>query len=75
MTPLFRLAWERYRLFGHILGDFQGQVFNLLFYFTIMLPFGIGMRLLGDPLGQKLPARWPEREPVGNTLDDARRQG
>lgn len=73
---MFHLAWERYKVMGKILGDFQGRAFAVLFYFTIMLPFGIGMRLLGDPLQQKkTQPHWLEREPVGNSLIEAQRQG
>lgn len=73
---LFKTAWERYKLFGNILGDFQGRAFAILFYFTIMVPFGVGMRLFGDPLNLKVKEPvWQEREPVGATLQDARRQG
>jgi hypothetical protein len=73
---LFSIAWERYKLLGQILGDFQGRLFTVIFYFTIMVPFGIGMRLLGDPLRMKdRKPVWLEREPVGTSLEEARRQG
>lgn len=73
---LFKTAWERYKLFGKILGDFQGRAFAMLFYFTVMIPFGLGTRLFSDPLHLKVKEPiWLEREPVGSTLQDARRQG
>ncbi len=73
---LFTIAWERYKVLGNILGDFQGRAFTVLFYFTIMVPFGIGTRLLGDPLHLKNPPQgWVEHEPLSDTLEDARRQG
>jgi hypothetical protein len=73
---LLKLAWERYKLLGEILGDFQGRFFTLIFYFTIMVPFGLGARLFGDLLRIKTSTTtWLEREPVGTSLEDARRQG
>jgi hypothetical protein len=72
---VFKLAWERSRIHGKILADAQARALNLLFYFTFMIPFGIGVRLLSDPLQQKTPPQWPQREPVVNTIEEARRQG
>lgn len=72
---MVKSAWERYKLFGEILGDAQGRFFTLLFYFTIMVPFGIGARLFGDLLNLKHETQWLEREPVSTTLEDAQRQG
>ena len=30
-------------------GDFQARLLLTLFYFTVFVPFGAGLRLLGDP--------------------------
>jgi hypothetical protein len=46
-----------------------------LFYFTILPPFGIGMRLFGDPLNirpGKSPG-WSERSDEQKGLVEARR--
>lgn len=72
---MFRLAYARWRLFGEILGDFQGRFIALLFYVTIMIPFGLGARLFGDMLALKQPTQWVERPPAGTTLEEAQRQG
>ncbi len=72
---MFRLAYARWKLFGEILGDFQGRLFAFIFYVTIMIPFGIGTRLFLDPLEFKKPAHWIERPPVGTSLEEAQRQG
>ncbi|NDJ62714.1 MAG: hypothetical protein GYB67_16445 [Chloroflexi bacterium] len=48
----------------------------MLFYFTVLVPFGIGARLFSDPLRQRVSApAWIEREPVDNQLEAAKRQG
>lgn len=73
---MFTIAWERSKVLTSILADFQGRAFTVLFYFTIMIPFGIGTRLLGDPLDLKRSQpSWIERPPVSDTLEEARRQG
>ena len=73
---MFNLAWERYKLLGDILVDFQGRAMAILFYFTIMIPFGMGARLFGDPLDIKdRTPSWRDREPIPTTLEEARRQG
>lgn len=72
---MFRLAQARARILGQILVDFQAWLLTMVFYFTVMVPFGIGMRLLGDPLQTKGAVQWLQREPVGASMEEARRQG
>jgi hypothetical protein len=81
MSEIGRIAWQRWTIVGEVYGDFQARLFAALFYFTIFVPFALGVRLLSDPLrlrGTKKKKRkngsWLHRAPVGNTLDDARRQ-
>ncbi|NJL93561.1 MAG: hypothetical protein HC915_07435 [Anaerolineae bacterium] len=72
---MFKVARARFSVFNQILIDVQAWGFSQVFYYTIMVPFGLGVRLLGDPLSLKNGAHWREREPVGTTLEDAQRQG
>ncbi|MCZ7546070.1 MAG: hypothetical protein M5R40_22230 [Anaerolineae bacterium] len=74
---LLSKAWERWKVIGGVLGNYQGRAIVQFFYYTIMLPFGLGVRLLSDPLKIKtenLPLQWVNRDPVSNQLEDARRQ-
>ncbi len=71
-------AWARYRIITQIMGDILGRVISTVFYFTILVPFGIGSVLLSDPLHRKpanMKPTWLERHPVGNDIDSAMRQG
>jgi len=45
------------------------------FYFTLFAPFGLGVRLLSDPLAikHKHGAQWLKRTTRDLTLEDARR--
>jgi len=67
-------AWKKWRAFGQVIGDFVARVFMTVFYFTVALPFGVGVRLFKDPLHLKSKeSGWLPRETKVETLDDARR--
>lgn len=75
MSEINRIAWNRWKIISEVFGDFQGRLFAVIFYFTIFVPFALGVRLFSDPLNVRraLP-QWFARTPVGNSLDEARRQ-
>jgi len=76
-TILLRSLWQRWRRLGQFIGGIAGHVFLTLFYFTVLVPFAIGLRLASDPLGQrKRPSDkgWAHRQTHDRTLDDASRQ-
>ena len=79
MKATFRLAWDRFNLIASIIGDVQGRVISIAFYFTILAPFGALSRLFSDPLRlehtSEKNAHWLERQPVPEDLDSARLQG
>lgn len=71
-----RLAWDRFTIIVGIVGDAQGQFLATLFYFTILVPFGLLAHLFSDPLHQRTPSTtWLTRDPVENGLEGAKRQG
>jgi hypothetical protein len=75
LSDIGRAAWNRWKIIGGVYGDFQARLFAVLFYFTLFVPFALGVRLFGDPLSiRKLPKKWLDRVPVGSTVDEARRQ-
>ena len=69
--------WRGWMRFGHFMGDIVGRVVMTLFYFTLLLPFGVIITLFGDPLDMKhkdkAPA-WHTRTTGDQTLEEARRQ-
>ncbi len=77
MSEIVHLAWDRFTIIAGVVGDVQGRVIVTLFYFTILVPFGLGARFLGDALHIRsgVPAQWQERPPVSTGLEEARRQG
>jgi hypothetical protein len=74
-VSILQLAWEQFRRNARILGDIQGHIAAGVFYFTIMLPFGLIARASGDPLRLKGAPGWMNRPPVDHDLEAARRQG
>ena len=67
----------RWRLFLRQVGAFQSRLMLTGFYFTAIMPFGILVGGLGDPLGLKVPRSetfWKRREDDIQNLEGARRQ-
>lgn len=67
--------WHAWKRFGQVMGDFIGRVVLTVFYFTLFMPFGLGVRLFGDPLALRPsgPSKWLERTTKDLTIDDTRR--
>lgn len=73
MSP-WKQIWKKWRGFGRAMGDVAARILMTVFYFTVTLPFGIGVRLFADPLRLKsTEARWLARENKQATIEDARR--
>ncbi len=74
---ILQKAWQRWKIIGGVVGNYQSRAVILFFYYTIMLPFGLGVRLFSDPLRIRAgvgAAAWVTRAPVSAHPDDARRQ-
>lgn len=67
--------WETWKVFARALGDLVGRVLLTLFYVIVFAPFGIGVRLLADPLRIKAQerSRWNARHKFDDSLDRAGR--
>lgn len=72
---ILRRRWLAWKRIGQFIGDLIGRVFLTIFYFTLSMPFGLGVRLWGDPLGIRTQGRpkWLERRTQDLTLKDTRR--
>lgn len=86
MREYWTLGWYRFQIIASVVSDANARFVSLLFYFTILVPFGIGSTLLSDPLRRKTTRDangnahhaglgWVERDPVPNDIDSARQQG
>ena len=70
-------AWSAWKRVGRVIGDFIGRLALTVFYFTLFLPFGLVVRIAGDPLALKGSGRasnWLTRTLQNPDLEGARRQ-
>jgi hypothetical protein len=68
----FSTLWKYWKKFGEFLGNIIGRLFLMIFYLTVALPFGLGVRLFGDPLRIKkshLAPSWVARTSPEATLE------
>lgn len=78
MKNFFKSLWNRWKRVAHVIGRFQTRVLLTLFYFLIVGPTSMAIKLVRhDPL--RLRRResahyWEEYEAVGSEEDQARRQ-
>lgn len=75
--PALKRFWEAWKRFGQAIGDFIGRLILSLLYFTVVLPFGVGVRLFSDPLRLKRgegASHWLARTTKDLTVEDGRKQ-
>jgi hypothetical protein len=69
--------WERWKAFGVRLGNYQSRLLLAFFYFPVVIPFGIVVRLFLDPLQRKVHqvgSRWMPRSKSNHDLESIQRQ-
>jgi hypothetical protein len=73
---LIKNFWQGWKAFGHFLGNLLARVVLTIFYFTVFVPFALGVKLFSDPLHiKKSPADFWRPRPTGDqTLEDIMRQ-
>jgi hypothetical protein len=42
--------WRRWTVIAHRIGDAHARLFLSIFYFAVLAPFALELRLLSDPL-------------------------
>lgn len=78
MAGGWQALWERWLGFSKKFGDFQSRVLLAFLYFIVVLPFGLGLQILSDPLKtrkEQPDSLWEPWELTPKTIDEARRQG
>jgi hypothetical protein len=86
VREIWDIAWHRFTVIQDVVSDANARIIAVLFYFTILMPFGIVSTLFSDPLrknmingedGKRKHAgqAWFEREPVPTDHESARQQG
>jgi hypothetical protein len=70
-----KLWWSRWKSIAHKIGDFQARGILSVFYFIVLAPFALGVKILSDPLQLKSPKGWLTRGNLAeNPTNLARRQ-
>lgn len=68
-------VWKAWKRLAHKIGNFQARVLLTIIYATVVLPFGLMVRLFSDTLQIKQrPTTWIDRTPEVHDLDWARKQ-
>ena len=76
MTGIWQIAWQRFSINAAIIADFNGRFIATLFYFTILVPFGLLSTIFMDPLRRKTRrSEWLQRESVATDIASAKEQG
>lgn len=77
MKRIREIAWERFSINSALVADINGRFIATLFYWTVMVPFGLLSALFMDPLMKKrsLDPAWREREAVAADMKSAKEQG
>jgi hypothetical protein len=73
---VLKKVWEAWKAFGHFLGNLLARVMLSIFYFTVFVPFGLGVRWWSDPLQVKIrpDSLWRPRSTGDQTLTEVERQ-
>jgi hypothetical protein len=73
---VFKKAWEGWKAFGRLMGNLVARVVLSIFYFTVFVPFGIGVRLASDPLELRVKPSglWRPRSTHDQTVVETQRQ-
>ena len=71
-----RATWDRWKKIARAVGVVQTRLLMVVFYFVVVLPLGLIMRLTGDPLHLKRRngSNWTPHAHEDPSLDTARRQ-
>ena len=76
---MLRDLWNRWLVLAQKIGKFQSRIVLTVVYFVFVLPFGLGVRLFGDPLrihrgSAQQQSDWIARQTSDSDLDASNRQ-
>ena len=74
---ILRKSWEWWKRVARKIGDFQARIILTIFYFIILGPFALGLRMGSDPLAIKastLRGWHPKTDGKGTPIEQATKQ-
>ena len=77
-SGIFKKVWHRWTGFSKRMGSFQSRIMLSFFFFIIISPAALIIRVLGDPLQIKkkktMDTYWLAKAPSSTEIEDYRRQ-
>ena len=76
-SSLWRRLWQSWKAIARRIGDVQARIVLAVFYFVVLAPFALLLRVTSDPLAIRRATRrgWqPRVESPGTALERAQRQ-
>ena len=71
---MIQRVWQAWKKIAKTVGNFQARLLLTIFYFVVMLPFGLTVRLFSDSLRTKQrPTEWLDNGAETHDLDWARK--
>jgi hypothetical protein len=77
MPGLLKRLWNGWKDLAARMGNYQGRVLLAFFYFVVVTPFGVLVRVFSDPLRTRsltTSSFWEKRSAASGELEEARRQ-
>ena len=76
LYPWSSWYWDNWKKIAHKLGVFQSRIILSIFYFTLLLPFGLIFSLFKDELQikKKRQSTWLTKIQKEDTIEDMRKQ-
>jgi hypothetical protein len=74
---MLRHLWEHWKVAAHKIGNFQARFLLNIFYFLVLSPFALGVKMFSDPLRirRQHPSQWlPSEKETIVSSEGARRQ-
>jgi len=73
---MLKRLWAGWMRLAVVIGNFNSRVVLTVFYTVIVFPFGLVMRLFGDPLAirQRRDSSWTPIQNPTRSIADGRRQ-
>jgi hypothetical protein len=72
---MLKLLWQKWKIIAHKIADVQARGILFLFYYVVLPPFALGMKIFSDPLQLRTDKGWLERaELEGDARAQAGRQ-
>ena len=71
---MLKRLWQGWKRVAHKIGNFQARVILTIIYSILVLPMGLAIRFLADPLRiRKRPKGWLDRSDSAADMSWARR--